>query len=343
MGMIDLVEKGYIPDFLTRIGIRRLCAQRLKKERNNFRHDDALTNLVAAMSSSPLALNTSEANDQHYEVPTAFYDYTLGDHKKYSCCLFDDHVHNLSTAEEHMLAITCQRAEIEDGMDILELGCGWGSLTLWLGQHYPNARVTAVSNSTTQKAHIDAKADQLDITNVTVITCDMNDFDIDAQFDRVVSIEMFEHMRNYELLFSSIAGWLHPTGKLWFHIFCHRTTPYFFQDDGEADWMARNFFTGGIMPSWDLPTQITSPLELENRWAVNGTHYAKTSRSWLNLLDDHRDAVWQVFHGSDDPTDATVLVNRWRMFFMAVEELFGYNQGREWYVGHYLFRHKKLS
>ena len=340
MGLIDLVEKGYVPDDFTRVGIRYICRQRLKKEQKNFSYGDALPNLMASMASSPLALNTSEANDQHYEVPTGFYDFTLGDHKKYSCCLFDTHVKNLSTAEEHMLALSCERAEIQDGMDILELGCGWGSLTLWLGRHYPNAKITAVSNSSTQKTYIDGKAKDLGLNNVTVITCDMNDFVTEALFDRVVSIEMFEHMRNYELLFSSIAGWLKPTGKLWFQIFCHRTTPYFFQDDGEADWMARNFFTGGIMPSWDLPTQIQSPLTLENRWAVNGTHYAKTSRAWLNLLDDNREAVRQVFEASDDPTDATVLINRWRMFFMAVEELFGYNQGREWFVGHYLFRHK---
>ncbi len=341
MSVIDLVEKGHVPDVLTRFGIRTLCKQRLKKETNNFKVDTALPSLLDSMASSPLALNTADANDQHYEVPTEFYDLTLGEHKKYSCCLFEPNVHNLSTAEEKMLALSVSRAEVEDGMDILELGCGWGSLTLWLGKHFPNARITAVSNSTTQKAYIDQKANERGITNIEVVTCDMNDFTTERTFDRILSIEMFEHMRNYELLFARISGWLKPEGKLWFHIFCHRTMPYFFQDDGEADWMARNFFTGGIMPSWDLPTQIKSPLKLENRWAVNGEHYAKTSRAWLNLLDDNVEAVRKIFDESDDPTDSTILINRWRMFFMAVEELFAYNQGREWFVGHYLFSHKK--
>lgn len=341
MSVIDLVEKGRVPDVLTRFGIRTLCKQRLKKETNNFKSDTALASLLDSMAGSPLALNTADANEQHYEVPTAFYDLTLGEHKKYSCCLFEPNVHNLSTAEEKMLELSVSRAEVEDGMEILELGCGWGSLTLWLGRHFPNSKITAISNSTTQKAYIDNKASDLGITNIEVVTCDMNDFVTDRTFDRILSIEMFEHMRNYELLFERIAGWLKPDGKLWFHIFCHRTMPYFFQDDGEADWMARNFFTGGIMPSWDLPTQIKSPLALENRWAVNGEHYAKTSRAWLNLLDDNAEAVRRVFDESDDPTDSTILINRWRMFFMAVEELFAYNQGREWFVGHYLFSHKK--
>jgi cyclopropane-fatty-acyl-phospholipid synthase len=340
MSVIDWVEKGYIPDALTRIGIRHLCKQRLKKEIKNHAAGDALDKLLQSMATSPLALNTEDANHQHYEVPTAFYDYTLGDHKKYSCCLFDEHVHNLSTAEEHMLALSVERAGVEDGMDILELGCGWGSLTLWLGKHYPNARITAVSNSTTQKAYIDKQAHEQGIENISVLTCDMNDFSTEATFDRVLSIEMFEHMRNYELLFERISSWLKPEGKLWFHIFCHRTLPYFFQDDGEADWMARHFFTGGIMPSWDLPTQIKSPLALENRWAINGTHYGKTSRAWLHLLDDNIESIRKVFDESEDPTETTILINRWRMFFMAVEELFAYNQGREWFVGHYLFGHK---
>lgn len=340
MSVIDWVEKGYVPDAVTRFGIRRLLLQRLSKEKNNYKQNTALDNLLQSMANSPLALNTSEANDQHYEVPTEFYNFSLGLHKKYSCCLFEPNVSNLSTAEERMLQLSCERAAIQDGQDVLELGCGWGSLTLWLGKHYPNAKITAVSNSSTQKAYIDERAKHLGIKNVEVVTCDMNDFSTDQQFDRVVSIEMFEHMRNYELLFERITGWMKPTGKLWFHIFCHRNMPYFFQDDGEADWMARNFFTGGLMPSWDLPVQIKSNLELENRWAVNGEHYAKTSRAWLNLLDDNIESVRKVFDQSEDPTPSTILINRWRMFFMAVEELFGYNQGREWHVAHYLFSHK---
>ena len=342
MTAIDLVEQGHVPDALVRVGIRRLLKQRLKKERNRYQTSDALAGFIQQMTSSPLAINTADANSQHYEVPTSFYDQVLGQHKKYSCCYFEPHVSNLSTAEEAMLALSCERAGIKDGMDILELGCGWGSLTLWLGRHYPNARITAVSNSSTQKDYISEQAADRDIGNIEVVTCDMNDFTTTRKHDRVLSIEMFEHMRNYQLLFERISGWLKPDGKLWFHIFVHRTMPYFFQDDGEADWMARHFFTGGLMPSWDLPMQIPSPLGLENRWAINGTHYAKTSRAWLNLIDANSIAVRRVFDESNDPTDTTILFNRWRLFFMACEALFAYNDGREWYVAHYLFGNKKL-
>ncbi|MFT5101511.1 MAG: cyclopropane-fatty-acyl-phospholipid synthase [Planctomycetaceae bacterium] len=341
MSLIDLVEQGRVPDALTRFGIRRLLKQRLKKEKKRYQAPNTLSQFIDQMISSPLAINTFDANAQHYEVPTQFYDQVLGDHKKYSCCYFEPNVHNLSSAEEAMLALSCERAGVEDGMEILELGCGWGSLTLWLGQHYPNARITAVSNSSTQKSYIDQTAADRNITNLNVITCDMNDFVADQQYDRVVSIEMFEHMRNYKILFERISTWLKPTGKLWFHIFVHHSLPYFFQDEGEADWMARHFFTGGLMPSWDLPLQIPSPLKLENRWPVKGTHYAKTSRAWLNLIDANEQSVRNVFTSSDDPTSATVLFNRWRMFFMACEELFAYNDGREWYVGHYLFSNKE--
>ncbi len=335
--VIDLVEHGHVPDFITRIGIRRLLGKRLRQEKALFREPGALSRFIASMTSSPLAINTSDANSQHYEVPTAFYDQVLGVHKKYSCCIFGDHINNLSTAEEQTLELSCERAELKDGMDILELGCGWGSLTLWMGRMYPNSKITAVSNSATQKTYIDAMANERGIHNITVITCDMNDFETDQQFDRVVSIEMFEHMRNYQMLFDRIAGWLKADGKLWFHIFCHRTIPYFFENDGKADWMARNFFTGGLMPSWDLPLKIPSKLKIENRWPVSGVHYAKTSRAWLNLLDANQQKVLQIFAASDDPTNPVVLMNRWRMFFMACEELFAYNNGREWHVGHYLF------
>ena len=342
MKAIDLAEQGRVPDVLVRVVIRRILKQRLNKERKRYQTTDALADLMQQMATSPLAINTTDANSQHYEVPTSFYDRVLGQHKKYSCCYFESHVSNLSTAEEAMLALSCERAGIKDGMDILELGCGWGSLTLWLGRHYPNARITAVSNSGTQKDYILEQAAQRDINNIDVVTCDMNDFNTDKKHDRVVSIEMFEHMRNYPLLFERIAAWLKPDGKLWFHIFVHRTMPYFFQDDGEADWMARHFFTGGLMPSWDLPTQIPSSMKLENRWAINGSHYAKTSKAWLNMMDANSSAILKVFEASADPTHKTILFNRWRLFFMACEELFAYNDGREWYVAHYLFSNKKL-
>jgi len=338
--VIDLVEQGYVPDWVTRIGIRRLLRQRLAKETVKFRQQNAIEDFISQMQASPLAINTMDANQQHYEVPTAFYEYALGKHKKYSCAYFKPNVNNLSTAEEDMFAITCERAEICDGAQILELGCGWGSLTLWLGQMYPDSQITAVSNSATQKTYIDETALARGLSNIKVITCDMNDFSIDQQFDRVVSIEMFEHMRNYPMLFQRITGWLKAEGKLFFHIFCHKNIPYFFETEGKTDWMAEHFFTGGLMPSYDLPLSIPSDLTLLNRWTVNGTHYARTSRAWLERIDTSKQQVLEVFTNSADPTAEVVQFNRWRMFFMACEELFAYNQGKEWHIGHYLFGNK---
>ncbi|MBV1878916.1 MAG: cyclopropane-fatty-acyl-phospholipid synthase family protein [Pseudomonadales bacterium] len=338
--VIDLVEQGKVPDWLTRIGIKRLLRQRLKQEQVKFRQPEALNQFLSAMADSPLAINTSDANQQHYEVPTEFYEHALGAHKKYSAAYFRAHVSSLSTAEEDMLKMTCERAGISDNMKILELGCGWGSLTLWMARLYPNCQITAVSNSATQKDYIDSTANARGLDNITIITSDMNEFTIDEKFDRVISIEMFEHMRNYNILFNRISQWLKPDGKLFFHIFCHKTIPYFFETEGESDWMAENFFTGGLMPSYDLPLSIDSNLELEDRWAINGTHYAKTSRAWLNQLDANRTQAIEVLKNSHDPTPEIILFNRWRMFFMACEELFAYNQGNEWHVGHYLFGNK---
>ncbi|MFT5928022.1 MAG: cyclopropane-fatty-acyl-phospholipid synthase [Candidatus Azotimanducaceae bacterium] len=333
----DLVEAGYVPDRITRMGIRRFLRQRLKQEAQKFSKPNALNQFVSEMTSSPLAINTSQANQQHYEVPTEFYEQALGLHKKYSCGYFQEEDSDLTTAEEDMLALTCQRAEVEDGMKILELGCGWGSLTLWLARLFPACDITAVSNSVTQKQYIDKTARERGLDNINVVTCDMNDFDISDKFDRIVSIEMFEHMRNHPLLFEKIAGWLRPKGKLFFHIFCHKSIPYFFETEGEADWMAKHFFTGGLMPSFDLPLTTKGSLTMHNRWSVNGIHYAKTSRLWLQKMDANKQATLQILEASDDPTPSVILYNRWRMFFMACEELFAYDGGREWHVGHYLF------
>lgn len=337
---IDLVEQGKVPDWVTRIGIKRLLGQRLKKEATKFKQHQALPNFISEMAASPLAINTIDANEQHYEVPTEFYEHALGLHKKYSCAYFNPNVSSLSTAEEDMLKITCDRARLTDGMDILELGCGWGSLTLWMARLLPDSQITAVSNSSTQKEYIDQTAKSQGLTNINVLTCDMNDFDSESKFDRVISIEMFEHMRNYPMLFNRISSWLKDDGKLFFHIFCHKTIPYFFETEGESDWMAENFFTGGLMPSYDLPLSIECNLTLLNRWAVSGTHYAKTSRAWLDQMDSNKNKALEVLKNSDDPTPELILYNRWRMFFMACEELFAYNQGNEWHIGHYLFGNK---
>ncbi len=342
---VDLVEKGYIPDFLTRIGIRRLLGDRLNKEKARRAHGTGKSELAQKMSQSPLALNTDDANDQHYEVPASFFKLMLGPRLKYSCALYDEQPdegkRNLQLAEEEMLALSCNRAAIHDGHSILELGCGWGSLSLYMAEKYPASKIVAVSNSASQKDFIMARAQELSLDNLQIITCDMNDFSTTDKFDRVISIEMFEHMRNYKLLFQRISNWLEVEGKLFFHIFCHNNMPYFFEVESESDWMSENFFTGGIMPSFDLPDLFSDDLVVENRWKVNGQHYAKTCQAWLQNLDSKRKEAMDALGQSGNPESLVRQFNRWRMFVMACEELFGYNRGDEWHVGHFLMSARK--
>ena len=265
----------------------------------------------------------------------------MGDHLKYSCCYWPNDVASLSEAEAAALELTVQRAGITDGMDVLDLGCGWGSLSLWIAEHYPNASVTSVSNSRAQHDFIMKTAAERSIGNIEVIVCDMNDFDIEKRFDRAVSIEMFEHMRNYGELFGRISRWLRPDGKFFMHIFCHRTTPYEYIDKGPGDWMSRYFFTGGIMPSADLPLRFPKDLAIEQRWHWNGQHYARTCNAWLDKMDSNQAAIRKIFAECYGEKDATLWIQRWRMFFMACAELFDYDEGHEWYVGHYLFNRKE--
>jgi cyclopropane-fatty-acyl-phospholipid synthase len=277
------------------------------------------------------------ANEQHYEVPQAFYNDVLGPYGKYSCCFWADGVDNLANAEQAGLEQTCKHAAIEDGMDILELGCGWGSLTLWLASRYPKSSITAVSNSSSQGEYIRKNLAELGLGNVEVITADMNDFNTEKQFDRVVSVEMFEHMRNYRELFKRINSWLAPEGKFFMHIFVHRNTPYVFEDRDNTDWMSRYFFSGGMMPSDDLPLFFQDELKIESRWRWKGTHYQKTAEAWLQNLDENREHVWPVLEQTYGRDFAKMWFMRWRMFFLAVSELFGYRNGNEWFVSHYLF------
>ncbi|MFT4632386.1 MAG: cyclopropane-fatty-acyl-phospholipid synthase [Candidatus Pseudothioglobus sp.] len=337
---ISLVEQGHIPDVFTRIAINGIIAQRCRQERKRYRNKSAMPEFLKQMQQSPLSVNTNDANQQHYEVTTDFYDLVLGEHKKYSSALFMPGITELSQAEAAMLALTCEHAELDDAQTILELGCGWGSLTLWMAEHYPACQITAVSNSATQKDYIDKAAEKRDLVNVTVITCDMNDFEPEGRFDRVVSVEMFEHMRNHELLFNRISQWLTADGKLFFHVFCHQLFPYFYESESESDWMSENFFSGGMMPSWDLPLQFQEKLILEDRWALSGQHYAKTCAAWLANCDRFKTQILAIFSHSPDPATPIVQFHRWRMFFMACERLFAYNNGSEWFVGHYRFRNK---
>ena len=339
MSMIELCERGLLPDALTRYGIRRLCERRLQEE-GNARPELAqarFAGLLRELSESPIAIETAAANAQHYELPTRFFQLCLGARLKYSSCYYASGDESLDQAEEAMLALYGERAQLADGQRILELGCGWGSLSLWMAQRYPNARITAVSNSATQRAHIEAACRLRGLGNVQVLTCDVNALELEARaFDRCVSIEMFEHMRNYDTLFARIARWLADDGKLFVHIFCHRTLMYPFETAGEDNWMGRHFFTGGLMPSADTLLHFQQHLGLEQRWLLPGTHYQRTANHWLARQDANKAEVMAVLREAYGD-QAGRWHQRWRMFWMACAELFGYDGGSEWLVGHYRF------
>ncbi len=327
-----LMDRGLLPDAVIRSGIRRLCRRRLTQERRREATGDRFFD---RMRSGPVAPVPEKANEQHYEEPPAFFDLVLGPRRKYSACWWPHGVSTLAAAEDAALTASCARAELEDGQDILELGCGWGSLTLWMAEKYPNASITAVSNSAPQREFIEAQCRQRGFTNVAVITADMNEFDPEGHFDRIVSIEMFEHMRNYEELLRRVASWLRPDGKLFVHIFCHRTHAYPFESAGAADWMAEHFFTGGVMPNFDIFRSFPDHMTLDESWAWEGVHYQKTAEAWLRNLDANRAEAEAILAETHGPAHARVMVQRWRVFFMACAECFGYDDGREWLVGHY--------
>jgi len=340
MALIELCERGLIPDALTRFGIRRLCAQRLREEHDGDldRADLRYRTLLAELRNSAIALEVEAANTQHYEVPTRFFELCLGRRLKYSSGYYPLGTESLDEGEEAMLALYGQRAELADGQHILELGCGWGSLTLWMAEHFPGARITGVSNSRTQREHILAQAVARGLTNVEIITADVNRLELPAaSFDRCVSIEMFEHMRNYQRLLGHIAGWLRPSGKLFIHIFCHRSLMYPFETSGATDWMGRHFFTGGLMPSADTLLHFQDTLRIEQRWLLSGRHYQRTANHWLAQQDRHADEVREVLVAAYGQADAALWAQRWRMFWMACAELFGYANGSEWGVAHYRF------
>lgn len=340
---IEAVERGLVPDFLTRWAIRSLCRHRIMESRRQANTVAAeQIRFVESMRSGPLALVPELANEQHYELPPEFFQTVLGPHRKYSCCFWSDESRTLADAEEASLRITCERAQIEDGMEILELGCGWGSLSLWMAEHYPNCRITAVSNSAPQRKSIEGAAKSRQLPNLRVITADMNDFaptfreNVPTRFDRVVSVEMFEHMRNYELLLERISSWLKPTGKLFVHIFCHRELLYPFETEGDVNWMGRHFFTGGIMPSSNLLRSFDQSMRVTQQWTWNGVHYQKTSEAWLENMDQNRRDILKILDGVYGQSEANRWFHRWRIFFLAVAELFGFAGGDEWYVSHYL-------
>lgn len=332
-----ILDRGLVPDWVIRRAIRRRCAARLELERARKNRKAFLADL----RSSPIALHTDLANQQHYEVPPAFFAEVLGPRRKYSCGLWEQGVETLAEAEEAMLDLTCERADLADGQAILDLGCGWGSLAIYAAQRYPTSRITAVSNSRDQGEFIRQEAARLSLGNLTVVTDDVNTYVPDDRFDRVVSVEMFEHLKNYGEMLARIAHWLRPDGRLFVHMFVHRRLAYHYQSEGPDDWMAQHFFTGGTMPSFDLLRDFSDDLVVSRDWQVSGWHYQRTCEAWLARMDQRREAILPILAKTYGPDQVTRWWVRWRVFFMACAELFAYRDGREWFVGHYRLRRRK--
>ena len=343
MGAIDtglaLAERGLLPDRLLRLGIRQFLGERLVEVSADRAEDIAARQnlFVEAMGRSVIAPATEMANQQHYDVPADFYAHVLGSRLKYSCCYWPTEDATLDDAEVAALRLTCERARIADGMTILDVGCGWGSLSLWMAEHYPASTILAVSNSASQRAFVEGEMARRGIRNVTVVTADMNHFDPGRRFDRIVSLEMFEHMRNYRELFGRVARWLAPGGLFFLHIFCHREAAYLFESKDPNDWMSRHFFTGGMMPSDDLPLRFQDDVRLVERWRWDGRHYQRTAEAWLARMDQGKGAILPILARTYGEADAQMWWGRWRMFFMACAEMFAFNRGQEWWVSHYLF------
>ena len=342
-----LVDSGLVPDAMIRVAIRRMLRERLREEDRGIEAANRAKTLefVDEMRRSPIAPWTDSANAQHYELPAAFFETVLGPRLKYSSAFYAEGCASLGEAEEEMLRLTCERARLADGHEILELGCGWGSLTLWMAERFPKCRITAVSNSRSQRAFIEARAAQRGLRNVRIVTCDMNAFDALAVsgvvlYDRVVSVEMFEHMRNWESLLERIAGWLAPDGKLFVHIFTHMRFAYPYEVRGAGDWMAQHFFTGGMMPSDDLLTHFDRHMKVVEHWRVSGTHYQKTAEAWLANMDANKARLMPLFGDIYGAAHAKKWWSRWRIFFMACAELWGFRSGTEWLVSHYLLAHR---
>lgn len=329
---IGFAERGLAPDFALRVGIRGLLGDRLQ----DAARGPSPAELVPSLRREPIAVAPDAANRQHYELPPEFFELVLGRHRKYSCGWWADGATRLEDAERRMLELTAERAGLADGQEILELGCGWGSLSLWMAGHFPGSRILAVSNSARQREYLTARAP----ANLTVVTADMNDFQPDRRFDRVVSVEMFEHLRNWPLMLERIAGWLRPEGRVFVHHFCHREYAYRFEAEGDDDWMARHFFTGGIMPSRNLLALCADHLTVEQSWEVPGTEYQRTAEAWLKRLDARRADLLPILAGTYGADQAERWFRRWRMFFLACAELFGFRGGSEWFVVHHALKRR---
>ena len=326
---LQLAERGLVPDCALRFGIRRLLADRL-----NTLTLSASERFIESLKHSPVALVPEKANEQHYTVPPEYFTEVLGPHRKYSCCDWSG-ARTLDQAELRMLELSAERAKITDGMRILDLGCGWGSFSLFAASRFPNSQIVAISNSSSQREFIESEASRRKLTNLQVITADMNVFEAPGLFDRIVSIEMFEHMRNYSVLFERLSRWLKDDGFFFMHIFTHRTFSYPFEEDGDDNWMGRYFFSGGMMPGATLPQRFHDHLIVQSSWHVSGIEYSKTCEAWLENHDARKSRILEIFHRAYGKT-AEQWFHRWRLFYLACSELFHFNEGEEWFVTHYL-------
>ena len=338
--LIKLSEKKLIPDFIIRQGIKNLLKKRIQSlvSDNSEKNIQNKIQFIEKMNSSSIALVPELANEQHYEIPEEFYNYCLGKHKKYSSCYWNEKTKNLDEAELLSLKLTSQHAQLTNGLNILELGCGWGSFTLWIAKQYPKSKVTAVSNSSSQRLYILEQAKKRKLKNISVITEDMNTFSPKDKYDRVVSVEMIEHMRNHKKLFQKIASWLKPDGLFFMHIFAHKTQPYLFEVQDEDDWMSQYFFSGGMMPSEDLPLFFQENLKIIDQWSWSGKQYEKTANAWLANIDSNEAKVMKILEKIYGKNHSKKWFQRWRIFFMSCAELWGYKNGNEWKVVHYLFK-----
>lgn len=336
------LEKNLLPDLVIRRLTRLLLAARLRLGYLPSA-DLQLADLIRfkqSIEDMPIAVETDKAKTQHYELPTSFFKLVLGKNLKYSCCYFQDKSDTLGDAENAMLDLYCERAQVKDGQSILDVGCGWGSLSLYIARKYQNCSITGICNSTTQKAHIEEQCRDLQLSNVNIIVADISKFEMESSFDRVISIEMFEHMKNYKALLKKLTMWMKEDSLLFVHHFCHKVFSYHFEDMNEDDWITRYFFSGGTMPSANLLLYFQDDVAVVNHWLVNGMHYSRTSEEWLKRMDQNAAAIRPIMESTYGKDSATKWTAYWRTFFISVAELFGYNNGDEWMVSHYLFKKK---
>nr|GMD45925.1 (S)-coclaurine N-methyltransferase [Ipomoea batatas] len=340
--MLATLERNLLPDAVIRRLTRLLLASRLRssyKSSADLQLSDLL-HFVHSLKEMPIAIMTEKPKSQHYELPTSFFKLVLGKQFKYSCCFFPDQYSTLEDAEKAMLELYCERSQIKDGHTVLDVGCGWGSLSLYIAKKYSNCKVTGICNSVTQKAHIEEQCRELQLENVDIIVADISTFDMEASYDRIFSIEMFEHMKNYGDLLKKIAKWMKPDSFLFVHYFCHKAFAYHFEDINDDDWITRYFFSGGTMPSANLLLYFQDDVSIIDHWLVNGKHYARTSEEWLKRMDENMKSVKPIMESTYGKDSALKWTVYWRTFFIAVAELFGYNNGEEWMVAHFLFKKK---